>query len=68
MIEDVLKTFIPFECLISLFLLQEDAVQKMQELILASTEEVYQQNESEVRKRWNFEDAVSTTRTASNFL
>ncbi|XP_057205331.1 pre-mRNA-processing factor 39 isoform X1 [Triplophysa rosa] len=36
----------------------EEAVQKMQELILASREEVYQQNEAEVRKRWNFEDAI----------
>ncbi|XP_051513882.1 pre-mRNA-processing factor 39-like isoform X2 [Myxocyprinus asiaticus] len=36
----------------------EEAVQKMQELLLASREEVYQQNEAEVRKRWNFEDAI----------
>ncbi|XP_072519578.1 pre-mRNA-processing factor 39 [Salminus brasiliensis] len=36
----------------------EEAVQKMQELLLASREEVYLQNESEVRKRWNYEDAI----------
>lgn len=33
-------------------------MQKMQELILAGREETYQQNEAEVRKRWNYEDAV----------
>lgn len=32
----------------------------MQEVTLARREEMYQQNEAEVRKRWNFEDAVST--------
>lgn len=63
MIQHVLKTIKHFESLISLPLFQEEAVQKMQELILASREEVYQQNEAEVRKRWNFEDAVSSTRT-----
>uniref|UniRef100_A0A672N4Z8 Pre-mRNA-processing factor 39-like n=1 Tax=Sinocyclocheilus grahami TaxID=75366 RepID=A0A672N4Z8_SINGR len=31
---------------------------KMQELLLVNREEVYQQNEAEVRKRWNFEDAI----------
>ncbi|KAF4091226.1 hypothetical protein AMELA_G00034500 [Ameiurus melas] len=36
----------------------EEAVQKMQELILARREEMYQQNEAEVRKRWNYEDAI----------
>ncbi|MCJ8734250.1 hypothetical protein PDJAM_G00233300 [Pangasius djambal] len=36
----------------------EEAVQKMQEMILASREEMYQQNEAEVRKRWNYEDAI----------
>ncbi|KAF7707505.1 pre-mRNA-processing factor 39 [Silurus meridionalis] len=36
----------------------EEAVQKMQELILASREEAYQQNEAEVRKRWNYEDGI----------
>uniref|UniRef100_A0A671KW18 Pre-mRNA-processing factor 39-like n=1 Tax=Sinocyclocheilus anshuiensis TaxID=1608454 RepID=A0A671KW18_9TELE len=36
----------------------EEAVQKMQELLLVNREEVYQQNEAEVRKRWNFEDAI----------
>ncbi|XP_060784067.1 pre-mRNA-processing factor 39 isoform X2 [Neoarius graeffei] len=36
----------------------EEAVQKMRELILASREETYQQNEAEVRKRWNYEDAI----------
>lgn len=30
----------------------------MLELILARREEMYQQNEAEVRKRWNYEDAV----------
>lgn len=30
----------------------------MQELVLASREEMYQQNEAEVRNRWNYEDAV----------
>lgn len=30
----------------------------MQELVLASREEIFQQNEAEVRKRWNYEDAV----------
>lgn len=44
--------------------MQEEAVQKMQELLSVSREEVYQQNEAEVRKRWNFEDAVSS-RTVS---
>lgn len=36
-------------------------MQKMQELLLAHKEKVFQDNESEVRKRWNFEDAVSIT-------
>ncbi|XP_048032967.1 pre-mRNA-processing factor 39 isoform X3 [Megalobrama amblycephala] len=36
----------------------EEAVQKMQELLLISREELYQQNEAEVRKRWNYEDAI----------
>ncbi|XP_017329710.1 pre-mRNA-processing factor 39 [Ictalurus punctatus] len=36
----------------------EEAVQKMLELILARREEMYQQNEAEVRKRWNYEDAI----------
>ncbi|KAF4104925.1 pre-mRNA-processing factor 39 isoform X1 [Onychostoma macrolepis] len=36
----------------------EEAVQKMQELLMVSREELYQQNEAEVRKRWNFEDAI----------
>ncbi|XP_026878519.2 pre-mRNA-processing factor 39 [Electrophorus electricus] len=36
----------------------DEAVQKMQELLLASREEAYLQNEGEVRKRWNFEDAI----------
>ncbi|XP_076877486.1 pre-mRNA-processing factor 39 [Brachyhypopomus gauderio] len=36
----------------------DDAVQKMQELLLASREEAYLLNEGEVRKRWNFEDAI----------
>ncbi|KAF5896030.1 pre-mRNA-processing factor 39-like isoform X2 [Clarias magur] len=36
----------------------EEAVQKMRELILAIREETYQQNEAEVRKRWNYEDAI----------
>uniref|UniRef100_A0A8C1N3W7 Pre-mRNA-processing factor 39-like n=1 Tax=Cyprinus carpio TaxID=7962 RepID=A0A8C1N3W7_CYPCA len=35
-----------------------DNVQKMQELLMVSREELYQQNEAEVRKRWNFEDAI----------
>lgn len=30
----------------------------MLEMTLASREEMYQQNEAEVRKRWNYEDAV----------
>ncbi len=34
-------------------------MQKMQELLMVSREGLYQQNEAEVRKRWNFEDAVS---------
>ncbi len=34
-------------------------MQKMQDLLMFSREELYQQNEAEVRKRWNFEDAVS---------
>ncbi|XP_007246436.3 pre-mRNA-processing factor 39 isoform X1 [Astyanax mexicanus] len=36
----------------------EEAVQKMQELLLTSREEMYLQNESEVRKRWNYEDTI----------
>ncbi|KAI4904162.1 hypothetical protein NFI96_013819 [Prochilodus magdalenae] len=36
----------------------EEAVQKMQELLLASREQVYLQNEVEVRKRWNYEDGI----------
>ncbi|XP_055033948.2 pre-mRNA-processing factor 39 isoform X2 [Misgurnus anguillicaudatus] len=36
----------------------EEAVQKMQEIILARREELYQHNEAEVRKRWNFEEAI----------
>lgn len=36
----------------------EEAVQKMQELLLVSREEVYQQNEAEVRKRWNYEESI----------
>ncbi|KAK3535871.1 hypothetical protein QTP70_021169 [Hemibagrus guttatus] len=36
----------------------EEAVQKMRELVLASREEIFQQNEAEVRKRWNYEDAI----------
>lgn len=36
-------------------------MQKMQELLLASKEKVFQDNEAEVRKRWNYEDAVSIT-------
>ncbi|XP_048086917.1 pre-mRNA-processing factor 39 isoform X1 [Alosa alosa] len=36
----------------------EEAVQKMQELLLASREKVFQDNEAEVRKRWTFEDAI----------
>ncbi|XP_056328556.1 pre-mRNA-processing factor 39 isoform X1 [Danio aesculapii] len=36
----------------------EEAVQKMQELLLVSREQVYQQNEAEVRKRWNFEESI----------
>lgn len=36
----------------------EEAVKKMQELLLVSREQVYQQNEAEVRKRWNFEEAI----------
>uniref|UniRef100_A0A8C2JE06 Si:ch211-114c17.1 n=1 Tax=Cyprinus carpio TaxID=7962 RepID=A0A8C2JE06_CYPCA len=38
--------------------IDEEAVQKMQELLMVSREELYQQNEAEVRKRWNFEDAI----------
>lgn len=33
-------------------------MQKMRELVLAGREEMHQQNEAEVRKRWNYEDAV----------
>ncbi|XP_030621363.1 pre-mRNA-processing factor 39 [Chanos chanos] len=36
----------------------EEAIQKMQELLLAGREKIYQQNEAEVRKRWNYEDAI----------
>ncbi|XP_077103888.1 pre-mRNA-processing factor 39 isoform X2 [Siphateles boraxobius] len=36
----------------------EEAVQKMQELLLVSREEMYQQNEAEVRKRWNYEESI----------
>ncbi|XP_062856747.1 pre-mRNA-processing factor 39 isoform X2 [Trichomycterus rosablanca] len=36
----------------------EEAVDKMQELVLASREIQYQQNEAEVRKRWSYEDAI----------
>ncbi|XP_066505269.1 pre-mRNA-processing factor 39 [Hoplias malabaricus] len=36
----------------------EEAVQKMQELLLASREVAYQLNECEVRKRWNYEDGI----------
>ncbi|XP_039504709.1 pre-mRNA-processing factor 39 isoform X2 [Pimephales promelas] len=36
----------------------EEAVQKMQELLLVSREEIYQQNEAEVRKRWNYEESI----------
>ncbi|XP_064182230.1 pre-mRNA-processing factor 39 isoform X1 [Anguilla rostrata] len=36
----------------------EEQVQKMQELLLASRQKVYQQTEMEVGKRWNFEEAI----------
>ncbi|XP_028816066.1 pre-mRNA-processing factor 39 isoform X3 [Denticeps clupeoides] len=36
----------------------EEAVQKMQELLLAAWEKTHAQNEAEVRKRWEFEDAI----------
>ncbi|XP_012696307.2 pre-mRNA-processing factor 39 [Clupea harengus] len=36
----------------------EEAVQKMQELLLAGREKIFQENEAEVRKRWTFEDAI----------
>ncbi|KAL2077474.1 hypothetical protein ACEWY4_026978 [Coilia grayii] len=36
----------------------EEAVQKMQELLLANREKIFQDNEAEVRKRWTFEDAI----------
>ncbi|XP_047658217.1 pre-mRNA-processing factor 39 isoform X2 [Tachysurus fulvidraco] len=36
----------------------EEEMQKMRELVLASREEMHQQNEAEVRKRWNYEDAI----------
>ncbi|XP_017545618.1 pre-mRNA-processing factor 39 isoform X2 [Pygocentrus nattereri] len=36
----------------------EEAMQKMQELLLASREQMYLQNESEVRKRWNYEEGI----------
>lgn len=36
----------------------DEGVQKMQEMILASREGIFQQNETEVRKRWNYEDAI----------
>lgn len=34
-------------------------MQKIREQVLLRRDKVYQQNEGEVRKRWNFEDAVS---------
>lgn len=35
----------------------------MQEVVLASREEMYQQNEAEVRNRWSYEDAVSVCKS-----
>lgn len=34
-------------------------MQKIREQVLIRRDNVYQDNEGEVRKRWNFEDAVS---------
>lgn len=34
-------------------------MQKIREQVLLRRDKVYQDNESEVRNRWNFEDAVS---------
>ncbi|XP_018592540.1 pre-mRNA-processing factor 39 [Scleropages formosus] len=36
----------------------EEDVQKMQELLLADRQKIYQQNEMEVGKRWAFEEAI----------
>ncbi|XP_063046373.1 pre-mRNA-processing factor 39 isoform X2 [Engraulis encrasicolus] len=36
----------------------EEAIQKMQELLVAGREKIFQENEAEVRKRWTFEDAI----------
>lgn len=35
-------------------------MQKIREQVISSRDLVYQHNEGEVRKRWHFEDAVST--------
>uniref|UniRef100_A0A6Q2XYU9 Pre-mRNA-processing factor 39 n=1 Tax=Esox lucius TaxID=8010 RepID=A0A6Q2XYU9_ESOLU len=37
---------------------QEELIPKMRELLLARREKVFQDLEGEVRKRWNFEDAI----------
>lgn len=34
-------------------------MQKIRERVLLRRDKVYEDNEGEVRKRWNFEDAVS---------
>lgn len=35
-------------------------MQKIREQVLLRRDKVYQDNEGEVRNRWNFEDAVSS--------
>lgn len=36
-------------------------MQKIREQVLVRRDKVYQDNEGEVRKRWHFEDAVSSS-------
>lgn len=36
-------------------------MQKIREQVLLRRDKVYQDNEGEVRKRWHFEDAVSSS-------